>query len=403
MTQTRRLQRNRPAVGGLVAGRYRITDMIGRGGMAEIYRATDETLGREVALKIFRPEYASADDLDRQQGEVRLLARLSHQCLVTLFDAIADADGRAVLVLEFVAGSDARHRLRHGPIDQAAVGAIGADIARALGYIHSQGVIHRDVSPANILLPESDHAVAAKLTDLGIARLVDAANLTATGSVIGTASYMSPEQVAGWGLTPATDIYSLGLVLLECLTGRREFEGNPVEAASARLARDPEIPVRLGSPWWELLRAMTARDPARRPTAEEVVSRLSRLPDQAIVPDADAPVDDLATIRLLLGAESDDGGSTRATLIMPAPDPAPTPTRRMDHAASVAPRPPRSRTMVLVIGLLAAVAGGIIAFMALTATTRSAPDPVSSYPAVSGQLGEHLKQLEHQVSTGTKP
>lgn len=404
MTGTRRLPPDRPTVGRLVAGRYRITELIGHGGMAEIYRATDETLGREVALKIFRPQYASAEDLDRQQGEVRLLANLSHPCLVTLFDSIADADGRAVLVLEFVRGSDARHRLQVGPIDKTAAAAIGADIARALAYIHSQGVIHRDVSPANILLPDSGHAVAAKLTDLGIARLVDAAKLTATGSVIGTASYMSPEQVAGRDLTPATDIYSLGLVLLEGLTGRREFQGSPVEAASARLARDPEIPVRLGSPWWELLRDMTSRDPAQRPSAQQVVTRLSSMQPHTAVAPADAPVGTKATTRMPAENRSDDPGSTPATLVMPAPDDIPMATRGAgEQTASAARRRPRRRTMISVSVLVAAVAAIVISVVALTATPQSAPDPVGSYPAVGGQLGEHLRQLEHQVSTATNP
>jgi serine/threonine protein kinase len=394
-------------VGSRVADRYRVTELIGHGGMAEVYRATDEALGREVALKIFRPEYASAQDLDRQQGEVRLLAKVSHPCLVTLFDATADAEGRAVLVLEFVPGTDARHRLHDGPMDAATVAAIGADVARALAYIHSQGVIHRDVSPANILLPDSPHAVAAKLTDLGIARLVDEARLTATGLVTGTASYMSPEQVTGQQLTAASDIYSLGLVLLEALTGRREFPGKAVEAASARLARDPRIPTALGEPWASLLREMTNRDPARRPTAEEVVARLSRLPNGLRDADADAPAETQAMTRTAAMASSgEDAESTRATLVMPPgnPPPLPGPPQRMaERAAAVARTRSRPKVLILLAALVAAVAIVVIAFTAIPAATPPAPDPVSSYPSVGGQLGEHLKQLERQVSTTTNP
>jgi serine/threonine protein kinase len=418
MTGTRRYPHaDSPAVGRQLAGRYRVGERIGQGGMAEVYRATDEALGREVALKIFRPEYASAEDLVRQQGEVRLLAMLSHPSLVTLYDVIADDDGRVVLVLEFVPGTDARHRLHDGPIDRAAVAAIGADVARALAFIHSQGVIHRDVSPANILLPDSPHAGAAKLTDLGIARLVDEARLTATGSVTGTAGYMSPEQVAGRRLTSATDTYSLGLVLLEGLTGHREFQGSAVEAAAARLARDPEIPAELGATWGHLLREMTARDPERRPTAHEVAARLSRLAAHAAGPAVDTRVDTQATARMAPAAGSDSRRSARATRVMAATETAPSPTRVLaapetapspslgmpDQAPTLARRRSRPRTMLLVVAGVAAVAAIIVTFTVLPAATHPAPDPISSYPAVGGQLGEHLRQLEHQVSTRTSP
>jgi serine/threonine protein kinase len=405
MTETKRIPHTgSPAVGRQLAGRYRVTERIGQGGMAEVYRATDEALGREVALKIFRPEYASSDDLVRQHGEVRLLAMLSHPCLVTLYDVTADIDGRVVLVLEFVPGTDVRHRLRDGPMDRAAVAAIGADVARALAFIHSQGVIHRDVSPANILLPESPHAVAAKLTDLGIARLVDAANLTAAGSVTGTASYMSPEQAAGRHLTAATDIYSLGLVLLEGLTGHREFQGGAVEAAAARLARDPEVPGELGTAWCDLLQRMTARDPARRPTADEVAARLSRPPDRGASPAAGTPVDTHATARMVPVSSSVTVRSAGTTLVMPAADSFPSAAPGMrDRASSLVRKRSRPRAMILVAGLVAAAVAVIVTFAALPATMPPAPDPVSSYPAVGGQLGEHLKQLEHRVSTKTTP
>jgi serine/threonine protein kinase len=406
MTGTRKLpQAESPLAGRQIAGRYRVTQRIGQGGMAEVYRATDEALGREVALKIFRAEFASGEDLVRQQAEVRLLAKLSHPCLVTLFDAVADSDGRAVLVLEFVPGTDAGHRLRDGgALDPADVAEIGADIARALAYIHHEGVVHRDVSPGNILLPDSPHAVAAKLTDLGIARLVDEAKLTATGLVTGTASYMSPEQVAGQHLSAASDVYSLGLVLLEGLTGYREYQGNAVEAAAARLARDPRIPAGLGPAWGDLLREMTARDPARRPAADEVAARLNALPHPSEAAAAGAPIDAQATAPMAPAAGDESPRTTGATMVMPVSGSVPSQTPRIsDKAATLARTRARPRAMVLVAALVAVVAAVIIAFIAIPAATQPAPDPVRSYPAVGGQLGEHLKQLEHQVSTTTAP
>ncbi|WP_433862010.1 serine/threonine-protein kinase [Streptomyces sp. L7] len=261
-----------------IARRYHLLQRIGSGGMAEVYRAHDELLGRDVALKVFRREFASADDLRRQKGEVRILANLSHPSLVTLFDTTSDEEGRGVLVLEFVDGTDAGARLKAGPLPSPAVAALGADVARALAYIHGRGVVHRDIAPANILLPSATASgVHAKLTDLGIARLIDDARITSTGFVIGTASYLSPEQAAGRPVGPPSDVYSLGLVLLECLTGTREFPGSGVESAVARLSRDPEVPETLDPEWRRLIRSMVAREPDHRPTAAAVADQLAGL------------------------------------------------------------------------------------------------------------------------------
>jgi len=257
--------------------RYRVVERIGSGGMADVYRADDELLGRQVAIKVFRdPE--SADDRRRQQAEARILARLSHPHLVTLFDAVLGTDGRGALILEWVDGSDLRSLLDRGALRSSAVAAIGTQICDALAYIHAHGVVHRDVSPGNMLLQGTPATgVTAKLTDLGIARFVDDGRVTTTGTVVGTAGYLSPEQAQGRLVEPPTDLYSLGLVLLECLTGRREFPGGAVESAAARLVRDPAIPAALPPRWADLLRAMTARDPAARPTAAEAGGALDGL------------------------------------------------------------------------------------------------------------------------------
>jgi tRNA A-37 threonylcarbamoyl transferase component Bud32 len=439
------------AAGTLVADRYRVLERIGRGGLADVYRATDEALGREVALKVFRAEFASAADLRRQQDEVRILATRSHPSLVTLFDAITDEQGRGVLVLEYVKGTDVRGRLRSGALPERAVAAIGADIARALAYLHGAGVVHRDVSPANILLPESTASgVAAKLTDLGIARLVDDAKVTATGTVIGTASYLSPEQAAGRPITAATDVYSLGLVLLECLTGHREFPGTAVESATARLSRDPRIPESLGPAWGELLRSMTSRDPAARLSAEEAAPRLSALladeaptavladsaeaptavlPDPAEVPTAPMSAKDAVTAlgptlvlpagegedsdgqgadgRRPAGPDADERGAGRdARVSLPtAPESSVARAQRTARPERAGSRGGRrtALTIVLALDAVAAVVAVILAIGALAGSAAPAPDPVGGYPAVDGTLGTHLKQLEHQVSTSYTP
>jgi len=253
--------------------------------MATVYRGLDEALGRDIAVKLFRASAVDPDDVGRQETEMRLLASLTHPGLVTLYDAGKDDAGRddgpdgeprAFLVMELVDGPDLRKRLRETPLPAADVAFIGAELASALAYIHARGVIHRDVKPANILLPPAVAGTAprAKLTDFGIARMIDGARFTATGATLGTANYLSPEQASGKSASGASDIYSLGLVVLECLTGRIEFGGSPLEAAVARLSRDPEIPESLGKQWQSLLSGMTSRDPDSRPTAAEVSAAL---------------------------------------------------------------------------------------------------------------------------------
>ncbi len=400
------------AAGGadqLVADRYRVIERIGHGGMAEVFRAHDQSLGRDVALKVFRRELASAEDLARQEAEVRLLAGLSHPSLVTLFDATSDGEGRGVLVLEYVKGSDARARIKNGPLPGPAVAAIGADIANALAYIHHQGVVHRDISPANILLPQSPSTgVAAKLTDLGIARLVHDTRITATGSVMGTASYMSPEQALGRPLTGHSDVYSLGLVLLECLTGQREFTGTLAESAAARLTRDPEVPAELDPHWGALLAAMTAREPDQRPAPESVAARLRELADQ------DAWRGEAVQTEVLTAPMESAPTGTGSTLLLPTSGPdEPSPTTPLTPLPPVGAQPPvatrtapmsgRLLNVILAVDAVVAVLAIVLAVVTLSTTGHSVPDPVTSYPPVSGTLGDHLKQLEDQVSRDWKP
>ena len=409
-----------------ISDRYVLLDRIGAGGMAEVFRAHDELLGRDVALKVFRREFASADDLRRQRAEVRILANLSHPSLVTLFDTTSDDEGGGVLVLEFVDGTDARARLKDGPLPEAAVAALGVDIARALAYIHGKGVVHRDIAPANILLPgATSSGVAAKLTDLGIARLVDDARITSTGFVIGTASYLSPEQAGGLPVGPPSDVYSFGLVLLECLTGEREFPGSGVESAAARLSRDPEVPETLDPEWRRLIRSMVAREPEHRPTAETVAEQLAALLARGAPGGAPAATETLERTLLLppseagiaaegiaagavAAAEVDAGETealqpTAATTVLPRTRQAPI-ERPADVPASTT-RPSR-RALGLrkgMLGILVACGALVLLVIAIALGSmasggQSSPDPVKSYPAVGGTLGDHLKQLEHDVS-----
>ena len=256
-------------------GRYRLGDVIGRGGASVVLHGHDELLGRDVAVKVFTARAADPQDLRVQETEARMLGALNHPGLVMLLDAgvdVTDVDAPQVfLVLELVRDADLRQRLGAGPLDPVQVAYLGFDLAGGLSYVHEKGIIHRDVKPANVLLVEGGpgRPTRAKLADFGIALLrgrLDGDSEQTTG----TAAYLSPEQVEGLPLTPATDVYSLGLVLLEALTARPTFPGSVVDSALARLERDPAIPPSIPEPLATMLRTMTARDPADRPDAAAV-------------------------------------------------------------------------------------------------------------------------------------
>lgn len=280
-----------------IGGRYILGELIGRGGAADVFRARDELLGRDVAIKMFtaggevvaeaRANGVSEHGEDAEPGEsaraatdessdtrhrreVLTLAGLSHPGLVTVYD-VGDQAGRAYFVMQLIEGDTLAQRIRAGALPPADVVALGAALADALAYVHRRGVVHRDVKPGNVLL---DTDGRPHLSDFGIAAVHDAAPVTAAGMVIGTASYLSPEQVRGEPVGAGVDVYALGLVLIECLTGRREYPGNALEAAVARLHRRPSIPAGLPGNLGELLDAMTHDDPAGRPTAEGVVGAL---------------------------------------------------------------------------------------------------------------------------------
>ena len=267
----------------LFGGRYRVTGTLGHGGMASVYRAVDEQLGREVAVKVFRIGPVDHGERARAEAEIHTLAGLRSPALVTLYDAaLDDLDGDSYLVMELVPGSDLATRLREGPLDPTTTARLGSQVADGLAAVHAQGIVHRDVKPANVLL-ESD-GVHVKLADFGIALLRDAARVTGTGTVIGTAAYLAPEQVLGHDISGKADVYALGLVLLECLTGRQPFPGSAVESATARLTRRPEIDQHLPTAWRTLLHVMTAQDPAERPTAAEAAERLRALGRDDVAP-----------------------------------------------------------------------------------------------------------------------
>ena len=256
------------ATATLVGDRYQLGPIIGRGGGADVYRAEDTETGRDVAVKVVRS--ATTEDLQRFEVEAETLSRLDHPAIVRMCDR-GDHDGVPYLVLDLIDGEPLSAVLRRRPLDEADVIRIGAVLADALAHAHALGVVHRDVKPGNVLV---DDGGEVHLTDFGIARLTDVSAITSSGLVIGTAAYLSPEQVSGEGASPASDVYALGLVLIEALTGAPAFTGTASEAALARLHRAPDVPETASPALALLLTAMTASEPDDRPAASEVVDAL---------------------------------------------------------------------------------------------------------------------------------
>ncbi|WEO77837.1 protein kinase [Cryobacterium sp. SO2] len=272
------------AATGLLRGRYRLLELIGQGGMGAVYKARDEFLGRNVAIKIFLANATAVADVRRQEDEVNILASLSHHSLVTLLDAAVDrsvpALPRIYLVMELVEGADLQRKLAAGPLPVRQIAQLGYDLAEGLEYIHSRGVVHRDVKPANVLMVDyngDNSRTRAKLTDFGIALLAESERFTAAGSATGSAHYMSPEQAKGEPVGPASDVYALGLVLLECFTGEVAFPGSAVPSALARLMNDPAIPDSVPQAWAGLIAAMTSLDPRDRPLVHDLVLAMRQL------------------------------------------------------------------------------------------------------------------------------
>lgn len=252
----------------VLGGRYTLGDVLGSGGSATVFRARDSVTGGDVAVKLFHPDLPESDQ-HRHHQELESFRGLHHPGLVELCDG-GSYQGRTFLVMPLVTGPTLAERLVQGPLSLEETSRVGAELADALAYLHDAEITHRDIKPANVLLGPD----GAKLSDFGIARYRDATQVTATGDVVGTAAYMAPEQVRSLPVGPEADVFALGLVLLECLTGRREYPGSIVESAVARLHRHPAIPDGLPDGVGDLLRRTTRQRPSSRPTAGEVGAAL---------------------------------------------------------------------------------------------------------------------------------
>ncbi|AMM30903.1 Protein kinase [Sinomonas atrocyanea] len=281
----------RPTSGITLGGRYQLQSRIAIGGMGEVWRARDEVLGRIVAIKILKEEYAGDPSfLERFRAEARHTALLNHSGIANVFD-YGEAEGSAYLVMELVPGEPLSAILeRERVLSPDRTLNIIAQTARALAVAHGQGLVHRDVKPGNLLITP-DHRV--KVTDFGIARLADQVPLTQTGQVMGTAQYLAPEQATGQQATGSSDIYSLGVIGYECLTGHRPFSGESQIAIALAQVNDapPPLPEHLPAPVRALLMSMLSKDPRNRPAnaiklaeAAEAIRRGDIRAAQAAVP-----------------------------------------------------------------------------------------------------------------------
>jgi serine/threonine-protein kinase len=273
-------------------GRYRLEELLGMGASAEVWRAHDERLDRPVAVKVLHPHLLpDAAARRRFRSEARAAAVLAHPGIVTVYDTDA-TPSRSVIVFELVDGETLAELLaRHGRLAPAEAARIGAELADALQHAHERGVLHRDVKPGNVIV---DRTGRARLVDFGIARLLqaEAAHLTAAGSITGTLRYMSPERLAGAEATPAADLYALGAVLHEMLTGGPPFHAStPVELVRAQ-ATPPERLAAVPHPLAALVRQALEPDPKRRPPdGAAMASRLRAwmAGDERLTPASAAP------------------------------------------------------------------------------------------------------------------
>jgi beta-lactam-binding protein with PASTA domain/tRNA A-37 threonylcarbamoyl transferase component Bud32 len=329
-------------------GRYEIVRPIARGGMADVFLARDQLLDRPVALKVLFPELSvDRSFVERFRREAQAAANLTHPNVVSVYD-FGEEDGTSFIVMEYVDGRTLTSIIHsEGPLLADRAAAIGADVAAALGFAHRQGVVHRDVKPGNVLIDGSAHV---RVTDFGIARAANTEeNLTQAGAVMGTATYFSPEQAQGHRVDGRSDVYSLGVVLYEMVTGRAPFAGdNPVSIAYKHVREEPPTPRSVNpsvpSAFEAIVLQAMAKDPAQRyQSAEDLRADLLRFRQGRAVaatpPTSGMPTQAVATTTVQPSVARD--------------------RTRMVSAADVAPAPPRRRTgayIALLFVMLAALA-----------------------------------------------
>jgi eukaryotic-like serine/threonine-protein kinase len=318
---------------GTLSGRYETGERLGSGGMSNVYKATDRILERTVAVKILA-EHLSDDErfVARFRREALAVAKLIHPNIVQVYDTGVD-EGRHYIVMEYVEGrSGAQILQRQGPVGPEIAAEIGIQACAGLDYAHRRGIIHRDVKPGNLMIvggPVGGGEMTVKLTDFGIARAIEQTRITQVGSVVGTAAYLAPEQVRGEEATPATDVYALGVVLYQFLTGRLPYEGSSLAELAVRQQNEKPLP------------PSTYNDEVPETLSGAVLRALEGDPNRRY-----ASADELAT-GLRLGLQGEDvtlplGDGTAQTNVLGGDTAA---TRHLDRTtAQTEYRPARSQT-----------------------------------------------------------
>jgi hypothetical protein len=370
--------------------RYRLDSRIASGGVGEVWRATDLLLGRPVAVKLLQDRSAGHPETRaRFRAEARHAGALSHPAIAQVYDyGEADAPGPPYLVLELVDGPSLAGVLANGPLDPAATMDVVAQASAGLAAAHAAGLVHRDIKPANLLMGPGG---VVKITDFGIAHAAGAAPMTRTGTLVGTPAYLAPERAAGALATPASDLYSLGIVAYECLAGVPPFRGTPLEIAAACQREPlPPLPANVPAPVAALVTALTAKDPAARPgSAGQVAIRAGGLRDamngrRAVTPAPGAPSPSAAQMDAPPATRADAPQATltgQPTMLLRAGDPPGPEDRRARWGSVWRDRPwPRwavvSAVAVVVgaalVGWLLASAGSSPAQPGLSATRPAA-------------------------------
>ncbi|KTS10458.1 serine/threonine-protein kinase [Microbacterium testaceum] len=400
----------RPTQGVTFGGRYELDSRIAIGGMGEVWEATDHVIGRTVAIKILKDEYMGDPGfLERFRAEARHAALVNHEGIASVFD-YGEEDGSAFLVMELVPGEALSTILeREGSLSTDKTLDIVAQTAAALQAAHAAGLVHRDIKPGNLLITPDGRV---KITDFGIARIADQVPLTATGQVMGTVQYLSPEQASGHPASPATDIYSLGIVAYECLAGKRPFTGeSQVAIAMAQINEQPApLPPTVAVPVQNLVMAMIAKKPDDRPASAAAVSRAATALRRGDLTAAAAAVPAIAAG----AAVADDvtqllspGQTGAATRLMPTP--AATSLLTEEHTEETVPqKKKRSRLtwpLIALIVLLVLVLGGTLAALltnqnepdaapSSTAPTAATPVPSASTPSPSSSPSQTLVDVD---------
>ncbi|MBC9820270.1 serine/threonine-protein kinase [Terrabacter sp. MAHUQ-38] len=390
------------ATGATLGGRYTLGSVIAAGGMGVVWEATDEVLQRPVAVKIMRAPGPDDDAfLERFRDEARGSASLHHPNIAAVFD-YGEEDGTAYLVMELVPGRTVSELIRANPGGMPAddVRSILGQAALALSVAHESGMVHRDVKPANIIVTPSGQA---KLTDFGIARLGDGSGHTITGEVLGTPDYISPEQALGEPATAASDVYSLGVVAHEMLTGRKPFDmGTPVATALAQVNDPPpDLPDTVPADLRAVVVASLAKSPGDRPADARAVAEATGVPLGSLPPATTPQVDEATEVlpsdaTEVLAAEATTTAAVPAPVLPASPVDATRampvmPTRGSRHTGGSAtgtsrsgPRRSRARWAWLAVPAVALVTWGAFALGSLMGATPTTTPTTSSHTASAG-------------------